>query len=164
MIEEVRMPDERSPFEYKSLPQIPAEYRRADWTFIEVADKTFAEGEAAFDALKLELCEAFAGNAFAQLHLLRGVESRLLMLAMRAKEPVETCLERLRRRLDLEYGRYEIHSKAAEAVVVADYVAKAGETKLAKSLLAAEKRDLEETAEFCRSLLDTINQRLKQWE
>lgn len=149
-------------FQYKSLAHIPKEFRRVDWTYVEVHDKSFAEGEEAFRRLKDELREVFADDPFAKLHFLRAVEGHLLMLAVQKKQPIAKVLECLRRRLDLEYGRYEIYGKAAQAVVIADYVAEAGKPELAKALLTAEKEDLEETALYCRSWLRTIRGRLRK--
>lgn len=162
VIERIHMEDERGRFQYKSLPSIPADYRRVDWTFIEVRDRSFSEAEEAFRELKHELRESFADNAFAYLHFLRAVADRLVLLAVDTKQPVAKCLECLRRRLDLEYGRGDIPAKAAQAVLVANYAADLGETELARALLSAEKEDLEEIVGTCRSWLDTITQRSRE--
>ena len=153
------MEDERGRFQYKSFPSIPADYRRVDWTYVELRDKSFSEAEEAFRALEHDLRESVADNPFAYLHLLRGIGDRLVLLALDTKQPVAKCLEYLRRRLDLEYGRGDIAGKASLAVLVAEYAADSGDTELARALLEAEREDLEEIAGICRSCLDTITQR-----
>lgn len=157
------MAGEPGRFQYKSLPRIPADYRRVDWTYIEVRDRSFSEAEEAFCELKHELRESFADNPLAYLHFLRAVEDRLVLLAVDTKQPVAKCLECLRRRLDLEYGRGDISAKAAQAVLVAKYAADLGDTELARALLMAEREDLEEIVGICRSWLDTITQRSREF-
>ena len=159
-----RMTNQFEDFEYKSLPHIPEEFRRVDWTNIEVHKKSFAEAEEAFSKLTNELRPSFADYPFAYLFFLRAVQERLLMRAITTKQPIEKCLEVLRKRLDLEYGREDIHGKAAQAVILAKYAAGLGEVKLAKMLLTAERRDLEEMVGTCQSLLERINQRLDELE
>jgi len=149
-------------FKYESLPHIPTEYRQIDWTFVDVHDKPFSEGEEALHHLREEYREIFAGSPFAYLHFLRAIEGRLLALAVQKKQPISKCLEYLRRRLDLEYGRSDIYGKAAQLVVLADYVVKSGEIGLAKRLLKEEMEQLAETAEICRSWMETIVQRMEK--
>ena len=81
-------------------------------------------------------------------------------LAIDKKEPVGTCLEILRRRLDLEYGRYEIYGKAARAVVFAGYADRSGERDLARRILKAEAEQLKGTAETCREWLEAVEAHL----
>jgi hypothetical protein len=147
-------------FRYRSLPEIPREFRQVDWTFVDAHDKPFAEGEEAFRKLREEYREVFADKPFAYLNFLRAVESRLLSLAVLKRQPISKCLEYLRRRLDLEYNRVEIYSKAAQLVVLANYAAECGETELARRLLKEEHEELQETQAVCRSWLETIAERI----
>jgi hypothetical protein len=148
-------------FQYESFPEIPKEYRHVDWTGIDAYDKPFSEGEEAFQRLRDDYRELFADKPFAYLHFLRAVEDRLMTLAIEKRQPVSKCLEILRRRLDLEYGQYEIYGKAAWAVVMTDYFVECGETELARTILKEETEHLKATAEICRCWLATITQRLK---
>jgi hypothetical protein len=156
------MANESEPFRYKSLPEIPTEYRRVDWTYIRVREKPFSEGEEAFCELKQELREVFRDNPYAYLHFLRAVEDCLVLLAIDTKQPTAKCLEFLRRRLNLEYDRGDIYGKAALVVLFAKYVSDSGQAELARELLTAERSDLEEIAGVCESWLNTINQRIAE--
>jgi len=153
-------------FLYESFPDIPQTLRQVDWTYIEFYDfnKPFSEAEEAFQRLRDAARDAYADRPFAYLHFLRAVESHLVGLAAATKQPVSKCLETLRRRLDLEYGQYEIVSKASQAVVLTDYFLECGETELAGAILRAEKEQLNAHAEICRNELATIAKRLERWE
>ena len=154
------MNEQSKDFQYRSLPTIPDEFRQVDWTFLSVGKKPFSEAEEAFQKLDEKYREVFADKPFAYLHFLRAIADRLVMLAVQDKQPISKCLEYLRQRLDLEYGRHDIYGKAALLVVFADYAMECGEIELAKSLLKEESEQLKETAEFCRSWLETIAQRI----
>jgi hypothetical protein len=156
------MKQEYAQFQYRSFPDIPKEYRQVDWTYINVSDKPFSEGEEAFHRLKEDSRELYADKPFAYLEFLRGVESRMLMLAVIKRQPVSRCLEILRRRLDLEYDRGEVHSKADQAVITTDYFVRCGEIELAKAILKEEKQQLQETAEACRVLLENVARRIDE--
>lgn len=145
-------------FQYRSMPQVPREFGELDRTYVNVREMPFSEAEQAFDRLRKIHEEHFADTPFAYLHLLRGIESRLLVLSVEKRQAISRCLEFLRRRLDLEYSRGEIHGKAAEATIVARYAMECGEIDLARTLLEEERRQLEELAEVCRDCQETVTQ------
>jgi hypothetical protein len=156
--------NDHADFPYGSLPNVPEEFlqmvRQVDRTFVECHDKPFSDGEQAFCQLRNEFQDAFADSPFLHLQLLRAVESRLLTLALVKKQPIAKCLECLRRRGELEYGRGDIYGKAAQLVVFADYAVECGERDLARMLLEKEREQLNETATFCQSWMQTVTQRI----
>ncbi|MCX7425515.1 MAG: hypothetical protein NTW96_07810 [Planctomycetia bacterium] len=158
------MEEQYNRFQYKALPEIPKECRQADWAFADALKKSFSEGEQLIQRLRDDCREAFVGKPFAHLHFLRAIEGRLLSLAIVKREPLPKCLAYLRRRLDLEYSRGDVYSKAAQLVLLADYAVECGEIELAKMLLKEEGEQLRETAEICRCWLDTVTQRMDRLE
>ena len=158
------MEEQYSRFQYKALPEIPREFRQVDWAFVAASKKPFPEGEELLQRLREDYREAFVDKHFAYLHFLRAIESRLLSLAIVKREPLPKCLAYLRRRLDLEYSRGDLYSKAGELVLLVDYAVECGEVELAKMLLKEEGEQLRETAEVCRSWLDTVTQRMDRLE
>ena len=149
-------------FQYKLLGTVPEEFRQVDWTYLSLCDKPFSECKEAFDRLKKNLGNAFAGNPFFYLHFLRAIEDRLIRLALDRKQPLSECLEQLRRRLELEYSREDIYGKAAMVVLFADYAIECGEGGLARSLLEQERDQLKATAEICRDWMETVVQRIER--
>ena len=152
-------------FQYESFPEIPENLRQVDWTYIAFYDydKPFSEAEEAFQRLRDAARQLYMDKPFAYLHFLRAVESSLMTLAVVTRQPVSKCLEILRRRLDLEYGQYEIVSKASQAVVLADYFVECGEIELAGAILRAEREQLNSHAEICRNELAEVTGRLDRW-
>lgn len=143
---------------YEPQPEVPKEFRRVDWTFIAVHNKPFEEAVAAFQQLKEELHETFADKPFAHLHLLRAIEDRLLACAFDTGQGVATYLEHLHRRVDLEFGRYEVGPKATTAILLARHLAGLGDPKLARSLLTAEQNDLDHLLKVCQECLESVRQ------
>jgi hypothetical protein len=146
-------------FQYRSLPEIPKQLRQVDWTYINVRDKSFSEAEEAFDQMRNEYSGVFSDRPFAYLHFLRAIEDRLVILAVEKRQPIHKVLECLRRRLDLEYSRVDIYSKAAQLLIISDYAVECGEIELSKKLLKEERNQLNETAEICHAWIDTIDHR-----
>ncbi len=149
-------------FAYRPLVEVPQEFRQLDWTYIKYYHEPFSEAEIAFQQLKEEVEGVFAHHPFLYLHFLRGVEGRLLSLAMRARQPLAKCLEYLRRRLDLEYSRGDISGKTAEAVLLGDYALDCGEPELARKLLTEERAQLEEALGHCQAALQCVMDRLEK--
>lgn len=157
--------NDHADFQYESRPEIPEEFvqmvRKVDRIFTEYHDKPFFEGEQEFVGLRNEYQDVFANQPFLHLQSLRVIEGRLLSLAIVKKQPIAKCLEYLRERLDLEYGRGDIYVKAAQLVVLADYAVECGESDLARMLLEKEREQLKETATFCQSWMETVTQRIE---
>lgn len=150
------MKEDYADFDYTPRVAIPKEFRQLDWTYVNVRDKSFSEGEEAFGQLRDALDASLSGKPFLRLHLLRAVEDRLTALAVEKRQPTAKCLEHLQKRVDLEYDRGDIYRKAATAVVFAKYLIERAEPELAHTLLEMERQQLEETASICRHWLDTI--------
>lgn len=149
-------------FRYDPLIKIPEGFRRIGLLETECDDKSFREAEEAFDRLRQELSAFCGDDPFLNLHLLRMIKSRLLMLAVQKREPLSVCLEHLRARLDLEYSRDQIYGKAAQALVIANYSAECHEVEIAISILTDERTQLKETAKYCLSWITTITDRLRE--
>ena len=47
------MSEQHTDFRYESLPEIPKEYRRVNWTLIEVHEKPFSDAVEAFNELRI---------------------------------------------------------------------------------------------------------------
>jgi hypothetical protein len=90
------------------------------------------------------------------------IESQLLMLAVVMKEPLTVCLHYLRRRLDVEYGRFQVGGKAGEAQLVANYAVDSGETEFAIWLLAKEREQLNEVLQTCMGWMESTDERIRQ--
>jgi hypothetical protein len=145
-------------FQYKSFPVIPKECRQVDWTYVEAYKRPFADGETLFEQLKTKYRQVFEENPFAHLHFLRAIEDCMLSLSIEKRQPTSKCLHYLRRRLDLEYGRYEIDPKATKLFILARYANESGESQLARKLINEERSQLQEIIETCQHCLRLLDQ------
>ncbi len=149
-------------FQYQPLIDVPAEVREIPLAGVECRKGTFAEAEEVFQRLRARVNKTFADEPFLRLHCLRMIESELLILAVVMKEPLPVCRRYLRRRLDLEYGRFQIGGKTGDAHLIANYAVDCGQTDFAIAILSKEYEQLNELSQSCAGWMESTELRINQ--